>query len=88
MPLAPGVEATGPREEAGSFTTAYAMGRFPWRSAQMPEDDDPNRFRLRMAAPGDDNSLKSWLRAIAFFLIGLLVIVGVVSLAHAWFGIG
>jgi hypothetical protein len=58
------------------------------RSAPVADDNDPNRFRLRMAAPGDDNSLKSWLRAIAFFLIGLLVIVGVVSLAHAWLGIG
>jgi hypothetical protein len=54
----------------------------------MSDDYDPNRFRLRAAAPGDDNSLKSWLRAIAFFLIGILIIVGVVSLVHAWFGIG
>jgi hypothetical protein len=54
----------------------------------MPDDYDPNRLRLRAAAPGDDNSLKSWLRAIAFFLIGLLVIVALVSLAHAWFGVG
>ena len=52
----------------------------------MPDDDDPNRFSLRLAAPGDDNSLKSWLRAIAFFLIGLVVIVLLASLAHAWFG--
>ena len=54
----------------------------------MADDHDPNRFSFRMAAPGEDNSLKSWLRAIAFFILGLLVIVGIVSLAHAWFGIG
>jgi hypothetical protein len=54
----------------------------------MSDDYDPNRFRLRLAAPGDDNSAGSWLRAIAFFLIGLVVIVGLLSLAHAWLGIG
>ncbi|MBV9324796.1 MAG: hypothetical protein JO352_13525 [Chloroflexi bacterium] len=54
----------------------------------MPDDHDPNRFSLRAAAPGDDNSLKSWLRAIGFFLIGILVLVVLVSLAHAWFGVG
>jgi len=54
----------------------------------MPDDYDPNRFRLRLAAPGDDNSLKSWLRAIAFFLIAIVVIVVIVSLAHTLFGIG
>ncbi len=54
----------------------------------MSDNLDPNRFRLRLAAPGEDNSLKSWLRTIGLFLIGILVIVAVVSLAHAWFGIG
>ncbi|HEY2593905.1 MAG TPA: hypothetical protein VGK33_08395, partial [Chloroflexota bacterium] len=56
--------------------------------ARVADDYDPNRFRLRLAAAGDDNSAGSWLRAIALFLIAIVVIVGLVSLAHAWFGIG